>query len=218
MARNRSAPRALLILTAITTLLAGLLTGIATAHGSVTDPPTRNYGCWKRWGGDHLNPAMATRDPMCWQAWQANPTTMWNWNGLYREHLNGNHRANIPNGQLCSGGRAENGRYNSLDAVGNWQPATKPRRFTLTLTDEAKHGADHIQVYATKPGYNPVTQPLSWDHLELLTHTGRYAPSSAYRVEVNAGNRTGRHLLCTIWQASHMDQSYCLCSDVVFTA
>src|SRR5262245_25440121 len=43
----------------------------ASAHGSVTDPPSRNYGCWERWGSDHLNPEMANIDPMCWQAFQA---------------------------------------------------------------------------------------------------------------------------------------------------
>jgi predicted carbohydrate-binding protein with CBM5 and CBM33 domain len=66
---------------------------------------------------------MATKDPMCWRAWQANPNAMWNWNGLYRENLKGNHQGNIPDGQLCSGGHAESGRYNSLDAVapGRWR-------------------------------------------------------------------------------------------------
>ncbi len=28
---------------------------------------------------------MVTEDPMCYQAWQADPNAMWNWNGLYRE-------------------------------------------------------------------------------------------------------------------------------------
>ncbi|MGO4423542.1 lytic polysaccharide monooxygenase, partial [Streptomyces sp. MCAF7] len=28
---------------------------------------------------------------------------------------------------------------------------------------------------------------------------------------------TGRHVVYTIWQASHMDQTYFLCSDVNFT-
>ena len=77
----------------------------ASAHGSVSDPPSRNYGCWQRWGSDFQNPHMATQDPMCWQAWQDDPHAMWNWNGLYREGVAGNHQAAIPDGQLCSGGR-----------------------------------------------------------------------------------------------------------------
>src|SRR5699024_6648915 len=68
----------------------------AAAHGSVVDPATRNYGCWDRWGDDHQNPDMEEIDPMCWQAWQDNPNAMWNWNGLYRENVDGDHQGEIP--------------------------------------------------------------------------------------------------------------------------
>jgi len=50
----------------------------ASAHGNVTGPPSRNYGCWDRWGSDFQNPRMATEDPMCWQAWQADTNATWN--------------------------------------------------------------------------------------------------------------------------------------------
>lgn len=189
----------------------------AAAHGSVTDPPSRNYGCWARWGSDFQNPNMADTDPMCAQAWQANPNTMWNWNGLYRNGVAGNFQTVIPDGQLCSGGRTQDGFYASLDTVGPWVAATKPNRFTLTLTDQAQHGADYLLVYITKQGFDPTTQPLTWGSLELVQRTGRYAPASQYQTDVDAGTRTGRHVVFTIWQASHMDQSYYLCSDVIFT-
>ncbi|MGX7825402.1 lytic polysaccharide monooxygenase auxiliary activity family 9 protein [Actinokineospora sp. 24-640] len=193
-----------------------VIPGVASAHGSTTDPASRNYGCWQRWGHDFQNPAMATQDPMCWQAWQDNTNAMWNWNGLYRENLQGNHQGAIPNGQLCSGGLTDNGRYRSMDKPGRWQAATKPRQFTLTVTDQARHGADYIRVYITRQGFDPTTQTLGWSNLEHVTQTGRYAPDGAYRVNVNAGTRTGRHVVYTIWQASHMDQSYYFCSDVIF--
>jgi predicted carbohydrate-binding protein with CBM5 and CBM33 domain len=209
--------RPLAVVTAIGVLLVAVLTGVASAHGSATDPPSRNYGCWARWGSDFQNPAMAQQDPMCWQAWQANPNAMWNWNGLYRENLKGNHQGAIPDGQLCSGGHAEGGRYNSMDTVGAWQAATKPRQFTLTITDQAHHGADYIRVYVTRQGFDPVTQPLGWGNLELVAESGRIAPAGQYQVPVNAGSRTGRHVVYTIWQASHLDQSYYFCSDVIFT-
>lgn len=116
---------------ALSTLTAALLTlipwsGTAVAHGSVVDPASRNYGCWDRWGDDFQNPAMADEDPMCWQAWQDNPNAMWNWNGLYRNGSAGDFEAVVPDGQLCSGGRTESGRYNSLDAVGPGRPPTSP--------------------------------------------------------------------------------------------
>lgn len=96
----------------------------AAAHGSVTDPPTRNYGCFERWGSDHLNPEMADLDPMCWGAWQADPNAMWNWNGLYRENVGGNHEAFVPDGQLCSGGRTQSPRYDYLDTPASGWPRT----------------------------------------------------------------------------------------------
>jgi len=204
-------------LAAVFTVVVVSFAGPASAHGSLTDPPSRNYGCWARWGSDFQNPNMAQTDPMCAQAWTANPDTMWNWNGLYREGVAGNHQAAIPDGQLCSGGRTQSGRYQSLDAVGPWVAATKPNNFLMTLTDQAQHGADYLQIYITKQGFNPATQPLTWSSLELVQTTGRYAPAPQYQAQVNAGSRTGRHVLFTVWQASHLDQSYYLCSDVIFT-
>lgn len=208
--------RAFAVLATVGALMVGVLAGVADAHGSTTDPPSRNYGCWERWASDFQDPAMATEDPMCWQAWQDNPNAMWNWNGLYRNGVGGNFQAAVPDGQLCSGGHAEGGRYNSLDAVGPWKTVDKPNQFTLTITDQAQHGADFLLVYITKQGFDPTTQPLTWDSLELITKTDRYAPAGQYQVSVDAGNRTGRHVVYVIWQASHMDQSYYLCSDVNF--
>jgi chitin-binding protein len=198
-------------------ILIGGLVSTAQAHGSVTDPPSRNYGCWARWGSDFQNPNMATLDPMCWQAWQADPNAMWNWNGLYREGVAGNHQAAIPDGQLCSGGRTQAPRYNSMDTVGAWKTTDKPNQFTLTLTDQAQHGADYLRVYLTKQGFDSTTTPLKWSDLELVTTTGKIAPGPQYQANVNAGSRSGRHVMYVIWQASHLDQSYYFCSDINFT-
>jgi lytic cellulose monooxygenase (C4-dehydrogenating) len=208
--------RAIGVLAAVTALLASVVVGVANAHGSTTDPPSRNYGCHQRWGSNFQDPTMATKDPMCWQAWQADPNAMWNWNGLYRENVGGNHQAAIPDGQLCSGGRTQSPRYNALDAVGTWQAATKSKQFTLTITDQARHGADYLLVYITKQGFDPTRQALGWGNLEQVVRTGRYAQAGTYSTPVNAGSRTGRHVVYVIWQASHLDQSYYLCSDVIF--
>ncbi|MFC7546808.1 lytic polysaccharide monooxygenase [Plantactinospora sp. GCM10030261] len=204
--------------------VAAVLSKPASAHGSVIDPATRNYGCWQRWGGDFQNPAMATEDPMCWQAWQADPQAMWNWNGLYRDGVGGNPQAVIPDGQLCSGGRTQNGRYNALDTVGAWQTTPLSNNFRIKLFDQASHGADWIRVYVTKQGFNPLTQPLGWGNLDLVGQIGN-TPAAQWTPETGgvsiqvpgaAPGRTGRHIVFTVWQASHMDQSYYLCSDVTF--
>ena len=209
----------------VATLAAVVLpAGPAAAHGNVTGPASRNYGCYERWGSKFQDPAMATADPMCWQAWQADPNTMWNWNGLFREGVAGNHQAAIPDGQLCSGGRTQGGRYNSLDAVGNWTPAPVGNTFNVRLFDGASHGADYIRVYVTKPGFDPVTTALKWSDLELVSQIGdtpaaRWdAVTGGVQIDlpVALSGRTGRAMVYTIWQASHADQSYYFCSDVAF--
>ncbi|MEU8117969.1 lytic polysaccharide monooxygenase [Spirillospora sp. NPDC049024] len=126
-------------------------------------------------------------------------------------------QAAIPDGQLCSGGQTEGGRYRSMDAVGPWTTTDIGTTFTINLYDQASHGADYIRVYVTRQGYDPLTRPLRWSDLELVRETGRYAPSNNYVVaDVSAPGRSGRHVVYTIWQASHMDQSYYICSDVNF--
>jgi chitin-binding protein len=216
----------LIVAVAAVMLLATALSEAAFAHGSAVDPPSRSYGCLQRWSNNHQAPEMATQDPMCQQAWKADPSAMWNWNGLYREGVKGNHEAAIPNGQLCSAGRTQGGRYAALDAVGQWQATPKDRNFSVNVFDQAKHGADYIRVYITRQGFNPTTQSLGWGDLELVNQIGN-TPASQWKqadngvsisVNANAGARTGRHMVYTVWQASHMDQSYYFCSDVTFPA
>jgi predicted carbohydrate-binding protein with CBM5 and CBM33 domain len=217
---------------AVGSVVALLLTAVwvdqASAHGSVIDPPSRNYGCWLRWGSDFQNPNMATQDPMCWQAWQDNPNAMWNWNGLYIDGAGGDHQAAAPDGQLCSAGQTQDGRYRSMDTPGRWTAAQVNNNFTLRLHDQALHGADYFLVYVTRQGYDPVTEPLTWADLELRAQTGVIPPGQGQdetdpvlngvtvSIDVSAPGRTGRHVVYTIWQASHSDQSYYICSDVVF--
>jgi len=130
-----------------------------------------------------------------------------------------------PDGQLCSAGHTSNGRYNALDTVGDWKAQSIGTNFRVKLYDQASHGADYIWVYATKQGFNPITQPLRWSDLELVGQIGntpasQWTPESAGGISIlvngNAPGRTGRHMIYTIWQASHLDQSYYLCSDVNF--
>ena len=204
------------LVTGVLTAAAGALTTqSASAHGAVSDPVTRAYDCNQRWQSPS-DPGMQSQDPMCYQAYQADPNAMYNWNGLFREGVAGRHQAAIPDGTLCSGGLTAGGRYAALDVPGRWNATSKPNSFTLKLNDPSSHGADYLRIYITRQGFDPLTEKLTWGALELVTETGRQAPSQTYTAQVNAGTRTGRHIVYTIWQASHLDQSYYACSDVVF--
>jgi chitin-binding protein len=223
-------PRSLRLLAAaaVAVVAASLLTTVlaesASAHGNIMFPASRNQDCLDRWGTNHLAPEMATEDPMCYQAWQADPGAMWNWNGNLRDGVGGISEANTPNGTLCSNGRAQAPRYNSLDTVGNWRATNVGNSFTARIFDQASHGADFFRFYVTRQGFNPLTQAPRWSDLELVATVGN-TPASRWQqvtggvqleVPISAPGRSGRHILWTVWQASHADQVYSWCSDVNF--
>jgi chitin-binding protein len=219
---DRTDPRAwsrralLALLAAATLLLTPWSSPTAAAHGSTADPVSRNYGCWQRWGDDFQNPAMEQEDPMCWQAWQHDTNAMWNWNGLYREGTGGDFQAFIPDNTLCSAGNVGDGRYDSLDTPGAWKTSQISSNFTVDVYDQALHGADYLQVYVTKQGYDAQTDALDWGDLEQVAETGKIAPSEHYTTQASAPGRSGHHIVYTIWKASHADQIYFFCSDVNF--
>ena len=207
--------RPLQVLVMLFAVVVGALTwsSPAQAHGTVVSPATRAYQCWKTWGSDHMNPAMQTQDPMCWQAFQANADTMWNWMSALRDGLGGQFQARTPDGTLCSNNLSRNA---SLDKPGPWKTTTIGNNFSVQLYDQASHGADYFKVYVSKQGFNPKTQTLGWGNLDFITQTGRFAPAQNITFPVQTSGYTGHHILFVIWQASHLDQAYMWCSDVNF--
>jgi len=209
---SRQPVRVLVVLLA--TLVSTLYwAGGAQAHGTIVSPASRAYQCWQTWGNQHTNPAMQQQDPMCWQAFQANPDTMWNWMSALRDGLGGQFQARTPDGQLCSNALARN---DSLNRPGAWKTTNVGRNLTVRLYDQASHGADYFRVYVSKQGYNPATQQLGWGNLDFITQTGRYAPAQNISFNISTPGYTGHHILFVIWQASHLDQAYMWCSDVNF--
>jgi chitin-binding protein len=185
----------------------------ASAHGTIVSPATRAYQCWQTWGSQHTNPAMQQQDPMCYQAFQANADTMWNWMSALRDGLGGNFQGATPDGQLCSNALARN---NSLNTPGKWKTTNVGSNFTMRLHDQASHGADYFRVYVSKNGFDPTTQRLGWGNLDFITQTGRFAPAKDISFNVQTSGYRGHHVVFTIWQASHLDQAYMWCSDVNF--
>ncbi len=174
--RSRSAVRrpvrALVLLFA---LMAGMVTwtGTAQAHGTIVNPASRAYQCWKTWGSNHMSPAMQQQDPMCYRAFQANPDTMWNWMSALRDGLGGQFQARTPDGQLCSNALSRN---DTLNQAGAWKTTNVSRNFTVQLYDQASHGADYFRVYVSKQGYNPTTQRSAGE-----TSTSSRRPDGTHR-------------------------------------
>src|SRR5699024_5432717 len=106
-------------------------------------------------------------DPMCDNAWKQNPSAMWNWNGQLRDGLGGQYES-VPSGELCSTG---NSTFAAMNTPGDWVAKGVSTNFQLTLTDGSDHGADFLRIYVTKPGFDPTTQRVGWENLDLVTET-----------------------------------------------
>ncbi|MEE1800248.1 lytic polysaccharide monooxygenase [Streptomyces sp. JV176] len=190
--------------------LAGLTAAPAVAHGSMTDPVSRVAACFAE-GPE------SPRSEACKAAVAASGTqAFYDWNEVNIPDAAGNHRQIIPDGKLCGAGRD---KYKGLDlARADWpsSPMNAGNR-TFRYKATAPHKGS-FELYLTKDGYDP-TQPLKWSDLEekpFLTVTDPKLEDGAYVFDGVVPNRSGRHLLYSIWQRSDSPEAFYTCSDVVF--
>jgi chitin-binding protein len=185
--------------------------GPAGAHGAPTDPVSRVVACSPE-GGDRAGSAA------CRAAVAANGAPFTAWDNLRVANVNGRDRQVVPDGKLCSGGLPA---YQGLDlARADWPStrmtpgATLSMRYVSTIPHTGT-----FRMYLTKPGYDPAG-PLSWSDLPekpFAEVTDPALTDGAYRLEVTLpSDRTGRHVLYTVWQNSSTPDTYYSCSDVVF--
>ncbi|MFJ7999623.1 lytic polysaccharide monooxygenase [Streptomyces sp. NPDC096310] len=190
--------------------LAGLTAAPAAAHGSMTDPVSRVAACFAE-GPE------SPRSEACKAAVAASGTqAFYDWNEVNIPNAAGNHRQIIPDGALCGAGRD---KYKGLDlARADWpsSPMNAGNR-TFRYKATAPHKGS-FELYLTKDGYDP-TQPLKWSDLEekpFLTVTDPKLEDGAYVFDGVVPNRSGHHLLYSIWQRSDSPEAFYTCSDVVF--
>ncbi|MFJ9539964.1 lytic polysaccharide monooxygenase [Streptomyces sp. NPDC101225] len=187
--------------------------GPARAHGAPTDPVSRVYACSPDGGS-------AARSAACRAAVAANGGPFTLWDNLRVPDVNGQDRRVIPDGKLCSGGLPA---YRGLDlARSDWPSTTLTPGATLTMkyTSTIAHTGT-FKLFLTKQGYDP-TKPLTWSALPAQPFAAVKDPAltnGAYRIPARLpSDRTGHHVLFTIWQNSSTTDTYYSCSDVVFRA
>ncbi|CAM5638784.1 hypothetical protein STAFG_4276 [Streptomyces afghaniensis 772] len=207
-----TAHRAALAAALVTPLLLPLwAAGPARAHGAPTDPVSRVVACSPE-GGDRAGSAA------CRAAVAANGAPFTAWDNLRVANVGGRDRQVVPDGKLCSGGLPG---YKGLDlARADW-PATRMtpgETLTMRYVSTIPHTGT-FRMYLTKPGYDP-SGPLSWSDLPekpFAEVTDPALTDGAYRLEAALpSDRTGRHVLYTVWQNSSTPDTYYSCSDVVF--
>ncbi|MEU7552690.1 lytic polysaccharide monooxygenase [Streptomyces sp. NPDC044571] len=182
----------------------------AAAHGSMTDPVSRVAACYAE--GPEAPKSAACKAAVASSGAQA----FYDWNAVNIANAAGNHRALIPNGQLCSAG---NDKYRGLDlARADWpaSPMTSgPHTFRYKGT--APHKGS-FELYLTKDGYDPA-KPLKWSDLEPEPFAKTTDPGLQNGEYVFSGTvpaKSGRHLVYSIWQRSDSPEAFYTCSDVVF--
>ncbi|MFI1536356.1 lytic polysaccharide monooxygenase [Streptomyces anandii] len=197
---------------AASALLTVWAAGPAHAHGAPTDPVSRVFACSPD-GGARAGTAA------CRAAVAANGAPFTAWDNLRVPGVDGRDRRMIPDGKLCSGGLPA---YKGLDlARADW-PVTRltaGARMTMTYASTIPHEGT-FKLYLTKPGYNP-SKPLTWSEIPdrpFAQATDPALTGGAYHIAAKLpADRTGHHVLFTIWQNSSTPDTYYSCSDVVLT-
>ncbi len=179
------------------------------AHGTVTSPPSRVWICFQEDPQSPDSPAcIASIEEFGTQA-------LYDWNEVARMDANGMHRQIIPDGQLASAGRPD--KYGGLDQVrDDWlTTSVTPGPYTVTWTNTAPHQTLYYEVYITKADWTP-DQPLTWDSLERLIRTSPRNASAIDNIDVVLPQRTGKHVLYSIWQRSLSQEAFYSTSDIDF--
>ncbi len=182
----------------------------AFAHGSMTDPVSRVAACYAE--GPESPDSAACRAAVA----ASGPQAFYDWNAVNIAAAAGRHRALIPDGKLCSAG---NDKYRGLDlARADW-PASPlaAGKHTFRYKGTAPHKGT-FSLYVTRDGYDPA-KPLTWADLEekpFLTVTDPRMEGGDYVFEGAVPERSGRHLVYSIWQRSDSPEAFYTCSDVVF--
>jgi chitin-binding protein len=80
----------------------------------------------------------------------------------------------------------------------------------------APHANSQFTYFITKNGYHP-TAPMKWSDLEQIADFKNQNPTANTQWTINLPQRTGRHILYSIWQRSVGSQeAFYTCSDVNF--
>ncbi|GAA3760625.1 lytic polysaccharide monooxygenase [Salinactinospora qingdaonensis] len=195
----------------------------AAAHGGLTFPETRTYACYRdaidNGNGGALNPT----NPACIDALeQGGQYAFYNWFGNLLPDSGSAHREVIPDGELCGPGD-DFQAFNM--ARTDWPTTELQANSTITMRYNAwaAHPGTWFQ-YVTKDGWDP-NQPLGWDDLEPepfneVTNPpidGQGPEGDEYTWEAQLPDKSGRHIIYSIWQRSDSPESFYNCADVMFT-
>ncbi|KAB8141529.1 cellulose-binding protein [Chloroflexia bacterium SDU3-3] len=208
---GRNAIRVLLAVAVLITSAA--LIRVADAHGSMLTPISRVYACYLE--GPESPDTMACRDAIA----QGGTQPLYDWNEVNISNASGNHRALIPDGKLCSAGRAKYAAFDEprLDWATTMMPTSG--NYTFLYSAYVPHNQGMFELYVTKDSYDPL-QPLKWSDLEDTPFLTVEQPPVVDGNYVMTGplptGKSGHHVIYAIWQRHDSGEAFYSCSDVWF--
>lgn len=193
-------------LVGVLTLLMMISAVPAHAHGAPTDPASRAFLC---------SPGQPTASSSPCRSAIAAGLPSKDWDNIRLPNVAGRDSAKVPDGKLCSAGLA---KYAGLDLPSAQWPATRLKGTGFTYRATIPHQGS-FRFYVTRDGYSPA-QPLRWADLEqFLDVPSPPLVNGSYEFQVQLPqNRTGRHLVYTVWQNTDTPDTYYSCTDVEIAA
>ena len=197
-------------------ILIGLIGEQAYGHGSMETPLSRIYNCFLE------NPENPKSDACKAAVLEGGTQALYDWNGVNQANANDMHRSIIPDGKLCSGA---NELFKGMDLARNDWPSTmiapdSNGRFEFVFIASAPHSTDYFRFYVTKDGYDPLS-PLGWSDLEdtpFCTINDVTLENGRYKMDCPLPqNKSGKHVLYSIWQRDDSTEAFYTCMDVEFT-
>jgi chitin-binding protein len=187
-----------------------LAAGQAFAHGYISSPKSRYIQCAQNGIENPTHPA-------CIAAKAAGNGGLYTPQEVAVGGVKDNHEFFIPDGRLCSANRSN---LFGMDLARTDWPATSvtPGPRTFTWTNTAAHKTTYFRYYITKEGYNH-SQPLRWSDLVLIHDSGKADQEAVSNHVVNLPQRTGRHIVYSIWQRDwerDAAEGFYQCVDVDF--
>jgi len=195
----------------------------ADAHGAPTRPGSRTYLC--RIDGTSTSGDIEPHNPACAAAVaMSGKQPLWDWFGVLRGDGAGRTRGYIPDGQLCSGGEPKFAGYDLARADWPSTSLTAGADLTFRYNAWAAHPGQ-FRMYITKDGYDP-TEPLAWDDLEAEPFsvydqnqpngTDEQNGSPDYQWTARLPQKSGQHIIYSVWERSDSAETFYGCSDVRF--
>ncbi len=183
----------------------------ARAHGSMENPLSRVYACYLE--NPETPDTLACRDAIITGGSQA----VYDWNEVNIPNAAGNHQALIPDGKLCSAGRA---KYAAFDQPRtDWARTILPASgmYTFLFNAYVPHNQGYFELYVTKNGYD-FSAPLKWSDVErFATIVEPPIVDGNYVMPVSLpSGKSGHHVIYAIWQRNDSPEAFYSCSDVWF--